>query len=69
MNKTFLFLFFLSTSNWEEAPWQTQNMLDGSYNPSVPELWIPHEELESVAGERDIWVSLFDLFPPLPDLG
>jgi len=31
-------------------------------------LRIPQEELESVAGERDVWVSLLDLFAPRPDL-
>jgi len=31
-------------------------------------LGIPQEELESVAEERDVWVSLLNLFPPPPDL-
>jgi len=30
-------------------------------------LGIPQEELESVAGERDIWVCLLNLSPPLPN--
>jgi len=27
----------------------------------------PPEELEEVAGDRDIWVSLLKLLPPRPD--
>uniref|UniRef100_A0A3B5Q8Y2 Reverse transcriptase domain-containing protein n=1 Tax=Xiphophorus maculatus TaxID=8083 RepID=A0A3B5Q8Y2_XIPMA len=32
-------------------------------------LGIPPEELEEVAGEREVWASLLKLLPPRPDLG
>jgi len=32
-------------------------------------LRISQEKLESVAGERDVWISLLNLLPPRPDLG
>ena len=31
-------------------------------------LWFSQEELESVAGEKDVWVSLLDPLPSRPDL-
>ena len=30
-------------------------------------LGVPPEELEEVAGDRDVWVSLLKLLPPRPD--
>jgi len=30
---------------------------------------VPPEELEEVAGDRDVWVSLLKLLPPRPDTG
>nr|XP_061826649.1 uncharacterized protein LOC133613269 [Nerophis lumbriciformis] len=32
-------------------------------------LGIPQEELDEVAGEREVWASLHRLLPPRPDLG
>ncbi|XP_061753818.1 retrovirus-related Pol polyprotein from type-2 retrotransposable element R2DM isoform X2 [Nerophis ophidion] len=32
-------------------------------------LGIPREELDEVAGEREVWASLLRLLPPRPDLG
>ena len=42
-----------------EALGQSQNSLDK----------IPQEGLNSVAAEREVWVSLLDLLPPRPNLG
>jgi len=42
----------------------------GIISPSCPErLRIPQNELEGVAGEREVWVSLLGLLPrdPTPD--
>ena len=47
----------------------------GSYSANVPivsrlaweHLGVPPEELEEVAGVRDVWVSLLKLLPPRPD--
>ena len=51
-------------SLWEKALGQTQDSLEGLYVPGSPQ-----EELESVAKERDVWVSLLDLFPvPYPQI-
>ena len=52
-------------SCWEEALGQTQNSLEGLFVPSglgMPR--DPQEELKSVSGERDAWVSLLNLLPP-----
>ncbi|KAK0145481.1 putative uncharacterized transposon-derived protein F52C9.6 [Merluccius polli] len=32
-------------------------------------LWIPREELDEVAGEREVWAPLLRLLPPRPDSG
>jgi len=32
-------------------------------------LWIPQNELENVAVEKEAWVSLLGLLPPRPDPG
>ena len=32
-------------------------------------LGIPQEELDEVAGEREVWASLLRLLPPRPDPG
>ena len=48
------------------APEQNQNSLEGLHVPSDP--GTPQEELERVAGERDVWVSLLDLLILRPDL-
>ena len=59
----------MGTSYWEEAPVQTQNSLEGQYVLSgLGTLWDPQEELESVAGERDVLVSLLNLLPPPPEI-
>jgi len=50
---------FPVTSNWEEAPGQMQNMLEGLYISFTQEhLEIPQEEGESVSGERDVTSGL-----------
>lgn len=47
------------TSDEDEAPQYTQNMLEGLYA-----LRISQEELESTAGDRDVQSSLLSLPPP-----
>lgn len=41
------------------GPGKTQDSLEGP--------WIFFDELESAAGQRDVWVSLLDLLHQLPD--
>ena len=58
------------TTNWVEAPGQTQIPLQGSYMPSAlgpPQ--DPEEELESVAAEKEVWNTNLSLLPLKPDLG
>jgi len=45
-----LFRGFPGRSNWEETPGNSQDKLEG--------LYLPQNELLSVAVERDVWVSL-----------
>ena len=56
----------LATSNWEETPGQTQNMLEGScISPGLRTPWrSTQKELVNVNGEEYVWVSLLSLIPP-----
>jgi len=54
----------MGTSKWEETPGKTQDTLEGLHLPAG--LRIPQNELENVAGEREVWVSLLGLLPPRP---
>jgi len=58
---------FPGTSNWEETPGKTQHTLEGLYLPAG--LGTPRRELENIAGEREVWVSLLGRLPPRPDPG
>jgi len=64
-----IFGSFSDTCNWEEAsgrprtPWMNYiSHLAWEHHR------IPQEELENVAGEKDVWDSLLDRLPSQPDL-
>ncbi|TWW76581.1 hypothetical protein D4764_13G0012430 [Takifugu flavidus] len=42
---------------------------DYVFRPAWERLGIPPDELEEVAGEREVWASLLRLLPPRPDPG
>lgn len=46
------------TTNCEGIPGQTQISLEGLYIPSGIRLGIPQEELEVIAGEKEVWNTL-----------
>jgi len=51
-------------SHWEETPGKTQDTLERlclSADLGTPR--VPPEELEEVAGDRDVWASLLKLLP------
>jgi len=56
-------------SNWEETLGPRTCWRDYLSLLARERLRIPYKKLESVAGERDVWVSLRELLPPRPDLG
>lgn len=60
------FLGFSGISNWEEGsradPVYAAEMISLSWNP----FGVPMEELEEVAGEREVWESLLRLLTMQP---
>ncbi|TWW53859.1 hypothetical protein D4764_0097120, partial [Takifugu flavidus] len=53
-----------------ETPGETQDTLERlCLSTGLGTLGIPPDELEEVAGEREVWASLLRLLPPRPDPG
>ncbi|TWW71199.1 hypothetical protein D4764_17G0006820 [Takifugu flavidus] len=52
-------LLHVERSQMRRPPGKTQDMLER----------LPPDELEEVAGEREVWASLLRLLPPRPDPG